>query len=142
REAEQPHLPHLLHHVERELLPPVHLLGPGSDDLFRKLPNGLAELLLLGREIEVHRGQGSGADGERRGSAPRRPTIRVEELGSHGGRGRVSAKSQTLDPLSAGREAIQRHAWQEAFDHLWKADAQRALGAQDLESLAEAAWWI
>ena len=33
----------------------MHLLGPRRDDLVRELPDHLAELLMLGREIEVHR---------------------------------------------------------------------------------------
>lgn len=51
--------------------------------------------------------------------------------------------SQVLEhsPLEAGREAIERHAWREAFDHLTAADQLEGLGPGDLESLAEAAWW-
>jgi tetratricopeptide (TPR) repeat protein len=41
----------------------------------------------------------------------------------------------------AGRTALARHAWQEAFDLFSKADAARALSAEDIERLAESAWW-
>jgi hypothetical protein len=43
--------------------------------------------------------------------------------------------------LEAGREAIRRHAWREAFDLLTAADQAGGLTAEDLEGLAEAAWW-
>ena len=50
--------------------------------------------------------------------------------------------SQVLDDsLEAGREAARKHAWRDAYDLLQKADADRLLGAEDLERLAEAAWW-
>ena len=44
--------------------------------------------------------------------------------------------------LQAGRDAFARHAWQEAFDLLTAADASGDLSPEDLEILAEAAWWI
>jgi len=48
----------------------------------------------------------------------------------------------TTDPLAAGREAIARHAWAEAFELLSAADAEGGgLEPEDLEALAEAAWW-
>jgi class 3 adenylate cyclase len=47
----------------------------------------------------------------------------------------------TSDPLTAGREAIARHAWGEAVDLLRAADADESLEPADLEALAEAAWW-
>jgi len=43
--------------------------------------------------------------------------------------------------LQAGREAFTRHAWREAFDLLSAADASSLLSPEDLERLAEAAWW-
>ncbi|HYY33804.1 MAG TPA: adenylate/guanylate cyclase domain-containing protein [Gaiellaceae bacterium] len=50
--------------------------------------------------------------------------------------------SQVLDDsLEAGREAARKHAWRDAYELLQKADADRLLGAEDLERLAEAAWW-
>jgi class 3 adenylate cyclase len=49
-----------------------------------------------------------------------------------------TAGSQTLE---AGRGAISRHAWSEGFDLLREADRVQPLAPQDLESLAEAAWW-
>jgi class 3 adenylate cyclase len=48
----------------------------------------------------------------------------------------------TLDePLGAGRDALERHAWQEAFERFKEADAASPLAPPDLEALAEAAWW-
>jgi class 3 adenylate cyclase len=43
--------------------------------------------------------------------------------------------------LDAGREAIRRHAWREGFELLTAADQGGPLGAEDLEGLAQAAWW-
>jgi len=45
------------------------------------------------------------------------------------------------DSLEAGREAARRHAWREAYDLLRTSDEPGALTAEDLEALAEAAWW-
>jgi class 3 adenylate cyclase len=50
--------------------------------------------------------------------------------------------SQVVNPLTAGREAAERHAWREAFDHLTEADSGgTGLSAEDLQTLAESAWW-
>ena len=51
--------------------------------------------------------------------------------------------SQVLErsPLEAGRDAVSRHAWHEGFDLLSEADRLEPLGPQDLEGLAQAAWW-
>ncbi|MDQ3986355.1 MAG: adenylate/guanylate cyclase domain-containing protein [Actinomycetota bacterium] len=51
--------------------------------------------------------------------------------------------SQVLEqsPLEAGRDAIERHAWHEAYELLSAADAAEPLGPEDLESLAQSAWW-
>ncbi|MGH2356433.1 MAG: adenylate/guanylate cyclase domain-containing protein [Candidatus Limnocylindria bacterium] len=48
------------------------------------------------------------------------------------------------DPgLAAAREALGRHAWREAFDTYRDAEASGArLEPDDLEQLAQAAWWI
>ena len=46
------------------------------------------------------------------------------------------------DQLAAGREALQRHAWREAFEQLRGADAAEPLLPEDLELLAEAAQWV
>jgi hypothetical protein len=46
------------------------------------------------------------------------------------------------DQLAAGREALQRHAWREAFEQLRGADLAEPLPPEDLELLAEAAWWV
>ena len=45
------------------------------------------------------------------------------------------------DTLETGRQAYSRHAWREAFDLLTAADAVGALPPEDLEALAQAAWW-
>lgn len=51
--------------------------------------------------------------------------------------------SQVLEqsPLSAGRDAVARHAWHEGFDLLSEADRLEPLGPEDLEALAQAGWW-
>ena len=43
--------------------------------------------------------------------------------------------------LAAGREAVARYAWREAYEQLTAADHAGKLDADDLEGLAEAAWW-
>jgi class 3 adenylate cyclase len=45
------------------------------------------------------------------------------------------------DTLRAAREAARRHAWTEALE-LYEAAESEQLSAQDLEQLAEAAWWL
>jgi class 3 adenylate cyclase len=45
------------------------------------------------------------------------------------------------DSLEAGRDAARKRAWREAYDLLSRASAEEALGAEDLELLAESAWW-
>ena len=45
------------------------------------------------------------------------------------------------DPLAAARDALDRHAWREAFDLLRAEDERGELSASDLELLGEAAWW-
>src|SRR6185503_3578161 len=50
--------------------------------------------------------------------------------------------SQVLDDsLEAGRDAARRRAWRDAYELLGKANEDGLLGAEDLEQLAEAAWW-
>jgi pimeloyl-ACP methyl ester carboxylesterase/tetratricopeptide (TPR) repeat protein len=46
------------------------------------------------------------------------------------------------DHLARGRAAFARTAWREAYDDLSTADATAKLEAEDLERLAEAAWWV
>jgi class 3 adenylate cyclase len=46
------------------------------------------------------------------------------------------------DTLQAGREAVDRHAWREAYETLSSADQAAPLNADDLDRLAESAWWI
>lgn len=43
--------------------------------------------------------------------------------------------------LADGREAVRRHAWREAYELLHAADQAGALEPDDLERLADAAWW-
>jgi class 3 adenylate cyclase len=45
------------------------------------------------------------------------------------------------DSLEAGREAARRHAWRDAYELLRSADEDGTLTAEDLQNLAEAAWW-
>jgi hypothetical protein len=64
---------------------------------------------------------------------------------SHGGNKEVPitegiAAAQS-EQLQRGREALQRHAWEEAFDALSGAAASGPVPAEDLEALAEAAYW-
>jgi class 3 adenylate cyclase len=47
-----------------------------------------------------------------------------------------------VDPAQAGREALGRHAWQEAFDQLSQADGDGELSGSDLEALALAAFFV
>ncbi len=47
----------------------------------------------------------------------------------------------TPDPVQAGREAIARHDWSQAFEQLTRADGDGLLAAADLESLALAAFF-
>jgi class 3 adenylate cyclase len=52
-----------------------------------------------------------------------------------------SDRATKEDALKAGREALARSAWQEAFEQLSAADAGGDLRAEDLERLGEAAMW-
>ncbi len=45
------------------------------------------------------------------------------------------------EQLLAGRAAVKRYAWREAYDLLHEADGSGALSAEDLEGLADAALW-
>jgi class 3 adenylate cyclase len=45
------------------------------------------------------------------------------------------------DPIKAGRDALERHAWREAYETLSDADRANLLSADGLRMLAEAAWW-
>jgi class 3 adenylate cyclase len=44
--------------------------------------------------------------------------------------------------LEAGREAVDRHAWNEGYELLQAADGGAALAPADLERLGSAAWWM
>src|SRR6266446_5108586 len=52
-----------------------------------------------------------------------------------------SVNPSSEDPLQAGREAMARYAWDEAYEELAEADRKRALRAEGLQLLAEAAWF-
>ncbi|HUH08474.1 MAG TPA: adenylate/guanylate cyclase domain-containing protein [Egibacteraceae bacterium] len=45
------------------------------------------------------------------------------------------------DLFQAGREAMERHAWQDAYETLTEADEAGLLTGDGLRMLAEAAWW-
>jgi class 3 adenylate cyclase len=45
------------------------------------------------------------------------------------------------EPLDAGREAVARRAWREAFELLSEADGKAGFTAEDLQALADAAYW-
>jgi class 3 adenylate cyclase len=47
-----------------------------------------------------------------------------------------------VDPLEAGRLALARHDWREAFDRLSEADRAGSLPGDDLERLAEASFFV
>ena len=46
------------------------------------------------------------------------------------------------DWREAGRDAFARHAWRQAFETLSHAQQEQPLSVEDVERLAEAAWWI
>jgi class 3 adenylate cyclase len=54
----------------------------------------------------------------------------------------MSQRSVPDQSLQEARDAFDRHAWREAFDLLHAADASGGLSPEDVERLAEAAWWI
>jgi len=47
----------------------------------------------------------------------------------------------TADLIQAGRTALAQQSWSQALEHLRRADAETDLSADDLQNLAEAAWW-
>ena len=46
------------------------------------------------------------------------------------------------EEVAAGRAALARHAWQEAYDHFRSADGARPLSGPELEGLAESAFFV
>src|SRR4029077_9494946 len=46
------------------------------------------------------------------------------------------------DGLQVGRDAFTRHAWRQAFETLHHANREQPLAVEDVERLAESAWWI
>jgi class 3 adenylate cyclase/Tfp pilus assembly protein PilF len=49
--------------------------------------------------------------------------------------------SSVADPVETARAALDRHAWQEAYDALAEADASGPLSGEGLQLLSQAAWW-
>jgi class 3 adenylate cyclase len=49
--------------------------------------------------------------------------------------------TQLAEALERGRDALKRQSWHEAFDLLSPLAATDLMGPEDLEGLAEAAWW-
>jgi ATP/maltotriose-dependent transcriptional regulator MalT len=44
--------------------------------------------------------------------------------------------------LESARDEVSRYAWREAFDLFARADAEEPLGPDDLDRMAECAWWV
>jgi class 3 adenylate cyclase len=53
----------------------------------------------------------------------------------------IISVSRVADPIEAGRDALQRRQWREAYDLLMEADQAGSLSADGIHLLAEAAWW-
>src|ERR671923_1590358 len=45
-------------------------------------------------------------------------------------------------PLQRAMAALSRHAWREAFEVMTEADGNADLGPEELEVLAQSAWWV
>jgi tetratricopeptide (TPR) repeat protein len=59
------------------------------------------------------------------------------------GAGAVATEARvSVGPVDEARVAFTNHAWREAFEAFTKADAEHPLAVEDVERLAEAAWWI
>ena len=54
----------------------------------------------------------------------------------------MRAVSNVTLRLDDARDAASKYAWREAFDLFAAADAVEPLGPEDLEPMAECAWWI
>ncbi|HEY8228734.1 MAG TPA: protein kinase [Pyrinomonadaceae bacterium] len=52
-----------------------------------------------------------------------------------------ASTNAATDLIQAGRAALRQHSWSQALDQLQRADALVELAPDDLESLADAAWW-
>ena len=46
-----------------------------------------------------------------------------------------------VQTLESGRQAVSRRAWKEAWETLVEVDRDTSLSPQDLELMADAAWW-
>ena len=55
---------------------------------------------------------------------------------------RVTETPRRDDSRDAGRDAFARHAWRQAFETLSHAQQEQPLSVEDVERLAESAWWI
>jgi len=55
---------------------------------------------------------------------------------------RVVETPRREGPREAGRDAFARHAWRQAFETLSQAQQEQPLAVEDVERLAESAWWI
>ena len=62
--------------------------------------------------------------------------------GEHPSQRQSSAATVISGTLERGRVAFDRGLWQDAYDALTSAEAGGELAPQDLERLAEAAWWL
>ncbi|HEX4628404.1 MAG TPA: protein kinase, partial [Gemmatimonadales bacterium] len=55
---------------------------------------------------------------------------------------RATATPEADAASGVARDAFQRHAWREAFETLAAVQSGRALAVEDIERLADSAWWI
>ena len=125
RHAADPQLAELLHDVEGELLVLVALAGTRCDLLRRELADEVADLLLLGRELELHPTEST----DFRLWVPMREDggdERYRDRRSAGGRPRgvrAPCLARGLPAAAGGRR-------------------RGGLDPEDLEALAKSAWWI
>lgn len=70
-----------------------------------------------------------------------KPVVARRRLWENGSHPPNMAQVNLDNALDAGREAVRRNAWREGFKLLTAADQAGPLGADDLEGLAQAAWW-
>ena len=54
----------------------------------------------------------------------------------------VGPAASVDETLSSARSAVRRYRWQDAFDLFRCADERGGLGGEDLDALAEAAFWL
>ena len=63
-------------------------------------------------------------------------------LGRIGSSADANGEQDRADHLSRGLRAFDNYEWKQAFEHLSAAAAARPLEPENLERLAEAAWWV